>query len=127
MYHITSLIQPLRPGNQRAKQSHSPVSFGSLPCELILEIADHLDLGSLNSLSQTCRELNSLLDPEITKQAQQSALAPRSHYAANFVYNNDQQHGVDFPSFRVRWGPSLDDTVAYYQRSIPPAYVPTEF
>jgi ankyrin repeat protein len=103
------------------------VSLGMLPCELVLEIADHLDLGSLNNLSQTCTGLNSLLDPEITKQAPQGALAPRSHYETNFTYEDDQQHGVDFPSFRVRWDPTLDQTVASCQRSIPPAYVPTEF
>ncbi|GLI79365.1 hypothetical protein PoHVEF18_007696 [Penicillium ochrochloron] len=108
-------------------QSRSPVSLGMLPCELVLEIADHLDLGSLNNLSQTCTGLNSLLDLEITKQAPQGALAPRSHYETNFTYEDDQQHGVDFPSFRVRWGPTLDQTVASCQRSIPPAYVPTEF
>ncbi|KAF3396211.1 Ankyrin-1 [Penicillium rolfsii] len=108
-------------------QSRSPVSLGVLPRELVLEIAAHLDVGSLNSLSQTCRELNNLLDPEITKQALQSSLAPRSHYEKSFVYNNDQEHGVDFPAFRVRFGRIFDQTVAYYQRSIPPAYVPTEF
>lgn len=127
MHHITNLLHPLLPRHNRIMQSRSPVSLGMLPCELVLEIADHLDVGSLNSLSQTCRGLNILLDPEITKQAPRSAVAPRSHYETNFVYDNDQQHGVDFPSFRVRFGPTFDQTVAYHQRSIPPAYVPTGF
>lgn len=124
MHHITRLLQTLWPGHKTAEQSHPRASFGMLPCELVLEIADHLDVKSLNSLSRTCKGLNSLLDSELTKRAPQYALAPRSHYATSFVYDDDQQHGVDFPSFKVHWGTTFGRSTAYSRRSIPPVFTP---
>ncbi|KAJ5381324.1 uncharacterized protein N7496_003752 [Penicillium cataractarum] len=126
MHHITRLLQPLWPGHQTAEQSHPQASFGMLPCELVLGITDHLDVKSLSSLSRTCKGLNSLLDSELTKRASQYALAPRSHYATSFVYDDDQQHGVDFPSFKVHWGSTFGRSTAYSRRSIPPVFTPTD-
>lgn len=127
MGHIDGLAQPVWLGHHTTEQLRSPVSLGILPCELVLEIADYLEIGSLSRLSRTCRGLHRLLDAEITKQAPQSSLAPRSHYEASFVYDDDHQHGVDFPSFRVHWGPTFDHSVASCRRWIPPAFIPTRF
>lgn len=127
MGHIDGLVQPVWLGHHTTEQLRSPVSLGILPCELVLEIADYLEIGSLSRLSRTCRGLHRLLDAEITKQAQQSSLAPRSHYEASFFYDDDHQHGVDFPSFRVHWDPTFDHSVASCRRWIPPAFIPTRF
>jgi hypothetical protein len=126
MLHITRLLQPFWQGHQGAEQSHTLASFGMLPCELALNIAEYLDVKSLSSLSRTCKGLYSLLDSELTTRVPQYALAPRSNYATSFVYDDDQQHGVDFPSFKVRWGSTFGRSSAYSRRSIPPIFTPTD-
>ncbi len=69
MYLITAFIQSFWRGQHTIGQPQFPASFGMLPRELVLGIAKHLDLESLSHLSQTCKGLHGLLDPEITKLA----------------------------------------------------------
>lgn len=126
MHHITRFLQPLWQGHQAADQPPTQASFGTLPCELALEIAEYLDVNSLSSLSRTCKGLYSLLDSELTKRVPQYALAPRSNYATSFVYDDDQQHGVDFPAFRVRWGSTFGRSSAYSRMFIPPVSTPAD-
>lgn len=74
-------------------------SLGHLPRELVAEIAQRLDTPSLVNLSETCKDLNELLKPEMAKRAVEIALAPRHFYEWQYAYAADAKEGIDLPKF----------------------------
>lgn len=124
MYLITAFIQSFWRGQHTIGQPQFPASFGMLPRELVLGIAKHLDLESLSHLSQTCKGLHGLLDPEITKLAPRAALSRRGAYSTSFIYEDDQEHGVDLGSFGVRVRSRHDSTI-FHRRPTSPVSEPS--
>lgn len=119
MYPITVFIQSFWRGQHTIGLPQFPASFGMLPSELVLDIAKHLDLESLSRLSQTCKGLHGLLDPEITKLAPRAALSRRGAHSTSFIYGDDQEHGVDLNSFRARVRSRYDSTVFHRMPTSP--------
>ncbi|KAF3396208.1 Ankyrin-3 [Penicillium rolfsii] len=83
------------------KSKNMPPNLGDLPPEMVQQIGQSLDTPSLLRLARSCTSLYWLLLPEIRKRAKTAALAPLSLYEENFIYDEEQQHGIDDPVFSL--------------------------